>query len=211
MERKVAVLVNDKMQTSTFGDSGNIVLYTKANNQWNIEKSISYEIRDALTLNIMRKMLTDLIKSLEHCKIIVGREITGIAYNLFDKAGFDIWEIDDASPEFLDYAAENGDSKVAVEASINPEGESIAYPKEIKDGYYIINLKELQQTNSKLTSKQVLLPFLSNAVFYKLQVICSHIPPWFEKELNRLTLKAKVMKVKENEYNIIIYNKTCDE
>jgi hypothetical protein len=79
------------------------------------------------------------------------------------------------------------------------------FPMEIgSNGYYILNLKELQEHNIGITTKQVLKPFFSENKFNELIINCSHIPCWLESELERLNLNFGASKTAENEYILII-------
>jgi hypothetical protein len=47
------------------------------------------------------------------------------------------------------------------------------------------------ESSQRITSKQVLLPFLNNNNFNELEIDCSHVPHWFDKEFKRLNLKSE--------------------
>lgn len=73
-----------------------------------------------------------------------------------------------------------------------------------KGGEYYIDLRTVMEHNEKVTSKQVLLPFFHNISFTKLEVICTHVPPWFEDEFLKLNLRSEVEAISENEVRIIV-------
>jgi hypothetical protein len=76
-------------------------------------------------------------------------------------------------------------------------------------GCYRISIKDIQEKDLGVSSKQVLLPFLREGGFYSLEVICNHVPPWLEAMLINGTFTGNVVKVAENEMAVTIMKKTC--
>ena len=60
-----------------------------------------------------------------------------------------------------------------------------------EDGRYLIHLAEILRDNPALNSWQVLVPTLEGKAFKKLEIICDHIPKWFNNELRNLKLTAE--------------------
>ena len=209
-EMEIAVLFNDEMRTSTFTEAGIIKVYEKNHGTWLNKRSIPYEVSLIPNLKEIRLIFRDLLVTLGQCKIIVVKEIQGLPYNILDSSGFNIWEIDSTGTDFLDYVLENEMLQKQADTSINMEPEVSVYPTEISPGCYSINLNEIQKSNSKVTSKQAILPFISNTVFYELEVICSHIPPWFQQEFQKFNLNTEVIQLSDKEYKIIVSHKICE-
>ncbi|MEL7596804.1 MAG: Fe-only nitrogenase accessory AnfO family protein, partial [Clostridiaceae bacterium] len=61
------------------------------------------------------------------------------------------------------------------------------------------------ESNEKVTSKQILLPFFNNISFNELEIICGHIPPWFDKELKNLNLKFSTESISKDKFKVRIY------
>jgi len=59
-----------------------------------------------------------------------------------------------------------------------------------EEGHYVVHLAEILQDNPALNSWQVLVPTLEKKAFKKLEIICDHIPKWFNNELRNLKLTA---------------------
>lgn len=62
---------------------------------------------------------------------------------------------------------------------------------DMAEGRYSINLARILAENPALNSRQVLLPALEKKHFKKLEIICDHIPRWFNNELSNLKLIAE--------------------
>lgn len=81
-------------------------------------------------------------------------------------------------------------------------------PKPIKnrgDGSYYIDLRSITENNEEMTSKQVLLPFFRNTVFKELELICDHIPPWFDVEFKQLNLQFYSEPIDEIGFKVKVY------
>lgn len=61
---------------------------------------------------------------------------------------------------------------------------------DIADGCYSINLAAILEENPTLNSRQILMPALEETSFKKLEIICDHLPRWFNNELRNLKLTA---------------------
>jgi Fe-only nitrogenase accessory protein AnfO len=72
-------------------------------------------------------------------------------------------------------------------------GQSIPQPLPVGDvafGQYQFNLAEVLQKNPTLNSREVLIPFLEKRAFQKLEIICDHLPRWFEMKADQLMLQT---------------------
>lgn len=144
------------------------------------------------------------------CKVIVGREISGLPYNVLDTAGFKIFQMEGLADSFLEivHSILKQDTVLCVNDESIPET-FITPENNENDGNYIINLIDIQKNHSQVTSKQILMPILKKSQFYELEIICSHIPPWVDIELEKLGLEKDVDEINSNLYKLKIYHKTC--
>lgn len=212
MQKEIAVFLGDDGQTISIYKSGLIKVYTKEQGTWKVLKEIPFIIDETDGIKSVRKSLTTMVQDLEKCKVFVGKEVTGLSYTVLEIAGFNIWEMEGKPEEFLDFVLEKEEEEELTENSEEKVVEVMVEPiSPNKDGNYYINLNQLQNSKSGVTSKQALLPFLRNAVFYKLDIICSHLPLWLEGELERLCLKSDTEKTGANEYKVTVYSEKCKE
>jgi hypothetical protein len=106
-----------------------------------------------------------------------------------------------APAKFLDYIAANEARQRSV--ALRP-AERPAPAGTEREGCYFIDLKTLLEKDSTLTSKQVLSPFLQNADFEELEVICEHVPLWFAKEFPGLKLNATTEQLAADRCRVVI-------
>jgi len=72
------------------------------------------------------------------------------------------------------------------------------------DGYYRINLAEVLKNDPGLNSKEVLIPFMNAAAFRKLEIICDHLPRWFSREIDQLSLRTESKALDASGHGIIV-------
>lgn len=199
---EIAIYLNENDETESIFEKGKIKVFSNVNKSWKIEKEIPFNVDKKRTPIDLRRNTNSLIKDLGDCKIIVFKNISGLPYTILRNSEFIVAEADGSPFEILD--------DIVDELKVNKESLNSIEPIPMnKEGYYILDLNELQKNNNEVTSKQALLPFLQNKKFYELQVICSHIPPWFEEKLDSLNMNQKVTKNDTNNYKVIISPKTC--
>ncbi len=209
---KIAVIMDKEELASSFYEAEYIKVYCNDLNQWKCEKEITVNINKDSGVGAIRQNFSEIIKSLGTCNIIVGREISGIPYNILDKEGFSIFQLEGSPKDFLDavnelyysYKSPDSHSGETFDNSMQPiQSDTL--------GGYRINLIELQLSQPSVSSKKLLLPFLHNTPFSRLEVVCSHVPPWFDTELPHLGLESSVEQLSGNKFIATIYHKTCNE
>lgn len=99
---KIGVFLDTNSITSTLENAESIQIYRKDHQNWIAEKTISVNLARRRNLSSLRKAISNMIIEMSDCKVIVARSLTGIAYNLFDRQGFHIWEFDGKPAAFLE-------------------------------------------------------------------------------------------------------------
>lgn len=160
-------------------------------------------------LTNIRKYMKTVLDFLGECRTLAGLSVTGLLYFELEKAGFTIWEMA-GSPTYV------MDNILAAEANAKAEvnfanGINIVVPKPepqmISPGCYSISLRDIQNCNGMVTSKQILFPLLKNMDFQSLEIICTHIPPWLEQQILTGQLSGHVNKVNHQETRVTINGK----
>lgn len=208
MNRKIGVLLGPEGKTISVNEPGVIQIYEKAGEQWEIRDQVVFDMDQKLGLNGVREKVTQTAEGLEDCKVLVAKEITGLSYSILDRMDFHLWEMEGSPEEFLDYIEIHEIQAVYDEGTKAEEKNPLSFFEMGEYGCYQIDLKQLQE-HHELTSKQVLLPFLNATRFNELRIVCSHMPPWFEKELPGRQLRAEVYQKAHGECEVILYPKGC--
>ncbi len=207
MLKSIAVIVNDEQELSPFEKGSFINIYNKNNTQWQLFKEVRYYINTNMSLSDLRENIKSLIMELEDCKIIIGKVMSGLAYNIFDRNGFAIFEAKDITSSVLDDIY-NEVSSLKAEAA-NSKQITLSPVQTEENGVFYINLIELQTKHPEISSKKALKPFLETTPFYRLEVICSHVPPWFDIILPELNLIYSIEENGDNKYKVSILNNVC--
>lgn len=205
MLTEIAVLLSKDGQTIEMGQPGKVVVYHKECGAWKRHKEEIYDIGQT-SLTQIRKKTKELMMFLEDCKVFVAKSVTGVYYYELEKAGINVWEFAGRPEEFLEYIKAQEEKAVSKENAAPP---ALPMPTETSEGRYFISIKEIQENNTGITSKQVLLPFLRHSTFYSLEVLCSHVPPWLEAELLSGKLECEVIKINNKEIKVVIMRACC--
>lgn len=207
MNKQIAVLVNDSGKITSFLESGVVNIYVKENESWNIKDKIIFDTDSISDINLLRSNITKLAEHLGECKIFVAERVAGIPYNILEKFGINSWEINGDPYKCLDYVLEKEqeeEKRILIEAN-KPKHDSEKWIlKDDESCNYSLDLVEMQNKSPNVTTKQVLLPFFKNTAFSKLTIDCSHIPKWFEGEIDRFNLKFNVQKLGINKFKVIV-------
>lgn len=213
MKDEIALYVNNNGEITDFNEYGFIKIFFKDKNKWIIKKEMSFEFSGAYEKRNIGSCTRKISEILEKCKILVAKEIPDSIYMILNNLEVSTWKLEGEQYEILEYVMEREKEEAEEIKVINDleitNQEARFLPKEIGcSGYFTLNLKELQEHNIGITTKQILKPFFIENSFNELIVICSHIPCWFEEELNRLNLNFDVSKTGENDYIVIINHNT---
>jgi hypothetical protein len=122
--------------------------------------------------------------------------------------GFDIFEADALSDQLLeqiDLELKADTAKIADTAANTPTSPVLTST----DGVYYLNLIELQEKHPEISSKKALQGFMETALFYRLEVVCSHIPPWFDVFLPQKRMTYTVEELDKNRLKVSIFKKVC--
>ncbi|GEM_PF-543250 len=203
MNMKIAAFIGEDGKTISLNQSGTTKVYLKEKEEWKIINEIAFESNDLMSSDIIRDNVKIMASAIGDCKVFVARGVKGIPYTVLDGMGFNIWKVEGIPEDFLDLVV-----KGEEEEKLNKEKpEIIPTPiKSGKEGNYFIDMKTEMQNNSNLTTKQILLPFIHKTTFNELEIICRHVPHWFEGEFNKLNLKSEIENINEGTVKVKVYS-----
>jgi Fe-only nitrogenase accessory protein AnfO len=143
-----------------------------------------------------RKAVADAVKMLDDVKVVVAAEISGVAFSIFEAAGFEIFTAQAESMDILN-SVKNEMEEVAKGLRNQSKSADIQLylQRGMNRGDYFLNLLVMLAENPQLTTKSVLLPYLHDGDFERLDVVCGHIPPWFDQEFGALGLQYEIVNV----------------
>jgi len=189
-------------------EQGRIVVYRRHLDTWRELREKPFFIDKTGGIKELRQKMREVLEFLNDCNIFAALSVVGVPYYELEKAQCRVWEFEGSPPEFLDHILETEEAVLKQSAAGENNNTPLA-PTETSAGCYHISLKEIQTNNSKVTSKQAILPFLRKGAFYSLEILCKHVPPWLEAEILQGNLVGKSERTGENEVRVIITKKCC--
>jgi len=184
---KIAVVENDNQKTSSIFEPGFIATYEEDGGEWKVLNRFENKVCDAKGIAAVRIAVADTVKQLGDVKILVASEIPGIAFGVFQASGFDIFLVENSVLDVLD-SVKKEMLEVIEKRQEKPCKFDIMQFLEpgMNKGDFSLNMEEILLKNPDLTSKKILIPYLKNGGFNRLDIICSHIPKWFYTDLGIL-------------------------
>lgn len=195
---EIAVFINEKDVISSFEEAKYIKIFAKEGT-WKAKKEILIDKTSKENgINEIRKEYRNLIEKMDGCKIIVVTKAFGIPYSVFYVEDFSVWELEGNPLEFLDEIIKKENEQEQIEEREVETG------KKLGDGYYLIDLQQLELTNPEISSKKAIIPYLQKEEVEKIQVHCCHIPPWLVNKKNNGEIELEVNEIARNDYKVII-------
>lgn len=205
---EIAVLVNPDGNAAALQQGGCLQIYKKSCPTWELSRSMSFTLSKAQGLTEIRDYIQMVLDFLGDCRVLAAGSISGLLYFELEKAGCTTWEIEGDPADFLDIMAQ-AESKDPEINSAPPASTVLSppEPREVSPGCYSISLQEIQNCSGKITSKQVLVPLLKKMDFNRLDIICSHVPPWLEQQILTGQLKGHIDITSTREMKVTISGK----
>ncbi|MEL7655116.1 MAG: Fe-only nitrogenase accessory AnfO family protein [Bacillota bacterium] len=210
MYDKIAVLLDENNQLTSLELSQKTLLYHETINSWEPLREINWQLAAESDIAKIRNNIQILIEQLGDCRIMVSRKLSGVPYHIFNKMEFHIFEADGVASQklFRDIIQEIK----GVSEKVRPLDSIAQVPVSPQnDGTYYLNLIELQRAFPEVTSKQALKQFLEETPFNKLELICSHMPPWIETVAAVKNFDWKIEKLDELSCKAVISVKDRSE
>jgi Fe-only nitrogenase accessory protein AnfO len=191
---KIAVVENEDQKASSIFELGFIAIYEEDCGEWKVLNRFENKVCNAKGMAAVRTAVADTIKQLGDVKIIVASEIPGIASGTFQAAGFDIFLGENSVLNVLDSIKKEMLEAIEERQKEPPKFDIMQFLEPgVSKGDFSINIEEIMFKNPDLTSKKILIPYLKNGEFNRLDVICSHIPKWFVMDIGALGFEYEIV------------------
>lgn len=199
---EIGVFLGEKDIISSFEEAKYIKIFVKDKYKWKVEKVILINRTNGERgINEIRSEYQNLAEEFGECKIIIVNKAFGIPYSVFYMKDFSVWEFE-GNP--LDYLDEIIEREMEQEELSNKK---VEVAKQLGEGYYFIDLQELELTNPEISSKKAINPYLENDKVEKIEISCCHVPPWLVNKEKNGDINLQVNKIGRNDYKVTIYKK----
>lgn len=183
-----------------------VLLFFHEQEGWVLQDEIPWRIQPG-TPDDIRDQVRSLILELGKCRIVVGAEISGLIYHVFDRMGFDIFQTEAVDDVLFDSILEDIS---ATRAEQKAEEVATGPVRVDNQGRWYLDLVGLQERHPEISSKKVLREFFqTNRTFYELTVRCTHVPPWLEPELLSLRLVCRAETGEDGTLQAVITRGVC--
>lgn len=203
----IAVLTRDSIPCPAEASTATL-LFIRTEEGWTLAEEIPWHLHPDSASGV-RDQVRSLVLELGDCRIVVAQQISGLAYHVFDRMGFQIFEANAVSDGLFDSIL----SEVDAAEREQSEAEDITGPVPTDEtGRWFLDLIALQEKHPEISSKRALRDFLrQNRNLYELTLICSHLPPWLEGELSALRLGYRTETFDGDRLHITISRMLCKE
>lgn len=190
---KVAVLVNEEGRAADPQGPGLLRVYERDGENWVASRQMSYSCRGCSSMAALRTYLATVNDWLGDCRVLAARPGNGYIRVTFGNLGVALWSVRGTPEQFVeqivDFYADSA-AKPAGGAAEDPVAPIEPDPE--RAGHYRVDLRQAMAQKGVHNSRRVLLPFLREASFERLDIICDHVPRWFEYELPGLGMGSTV-------------------
>ena len=182
MAREIGAFVDETGRAAALSQPCSLRIFRRDRGQWRLDRSASLNLADASGLADLRRRMVEIIAVFGECKTAMAAAFQGAALHELEKAGIELWEVDGDPAALLDTILFE-EEKAAQQAD---KSTALPFPvlENLGEGRYSLSIAEVQRSSGGLTSKQVLLPILQQGSFRELAIMCTHVPPWLEAEVN---------------------------
>jgi Fe-only nitrogenase accessory protein AnfO len=204
MAREIAVFIDNQGRTGSLGQPGRVRVYRRWRKTWTEAREREFSLEAAGGLKGLRRQMAELLAFLGDCRIFVAASLSGVPYYELEKAGFNLWEESGEPHTYLEAVWAREEIERTAPKQAPAAAAVLPAPVETAPGHYFVSLREIQAKNAGITSKQILQPFLRKGTFGLLEVVCDHLPPWLELDLQAGGFTWTSEKISERETKIII-------
>ncbi len=209
MQKAIAVILDDNERITVMNNAKKISVFYKTEQKWLLrEELILPELFNGSLTEIRRGLeavVKEIRKEIRDCKLIVGKSITGLVFQVFNSAGFIISETDVFDMAILDNLYSDILKEIDAFQAEQKADKIPAAPVETEiKGNYFFDFNLLKSSDLPYTSKSTILPFLNSTSINRLEIICDHVMPWFEDEMKKRKLNFTVTMIKEGKCRVIV-------
>lgn len=218
---KVAAYLDRQGEMVSLYTPGSLCLYEyreiDGHGSWRSLREIAFAVDPTMRLPAVKAAVHAAVAELDDCKVLLSGDTRGMIYTVFqEELGFRTWQsagpllqqLDSVRARELELQAKKRFEIVAL--SNVPAPLLIGDPRQ---GVFWIDLKEALNHESGSTSRQILIPFLQQGRFHKLEILCDHLPKWLSWELERLDLSAEseMIDATGNGLRVTVYSRNTPE
>ncbi len=203
---KIAIHVDISGRPVSLYEDGVIHLYQGTGESWSKTGEFAFALPQSLSIARLRALVEETAAGLKDCRTLISGDRNGYVYALLGEMGFSCWTSEGSIEEQL-LLVERKSQELAASACVSSAcasggcgggrkplscGPDVAAPppENLGGGKLRVDVAAVMRTIPGLNSRQILLPVIEGGGFSELEVICDHLPRWFEGKIDELGLAA---------------------
>lgn len=192
---KIAVFTDEKREMTGFYNCSKIIKYEQTKEGIIKTDEIAYPSIQITNANEIRAQIKQLLSFLEKSTILVFHDIAGMAYSVFDRAGYLIFTVSDYEISTLENIVQ--DVRLEIQEQEKERTRCLKVPVEKNEnGIYYFDLSSALAEDPETSSKKLLQEFFRTVPFVELHLKCDHIPKWIEQD-KKFEIKTQIIEEKE--------------
>ncbi len=189
MDEKIGIMMDSCGQITSLKGNGIIKVFRKEGEHWIGVQEIAYRIEGGLELPEIQEELRAIVQDLGDCRILISSKIHCIPGAILEGLGMILWEATGKPDHYFDRISAEI-AKMAGKSITKTVQTPVARDNQ---GHYFLDLRQSleDQGQEHIPSQKILKPFFQNVFFEELEILCDHVPCWFEQELSGLELQTE--------------------
>jgi len=201
---KIAVFLRESREILPFYSFGVVEIYSDEGGYWECINEIPFDMERQYDLPDTQKRISLLTLEFEDCNLLVVDNIKGLPKALLQEKGIGIWKFSGIFlPELLDFVSKELKKTLRAQAQVKKVVRPILVGDK-RDAEYEINLAQELKNDRSSNSLDILIPFIKETNFKKLNITCEHLPKWFDRAMESFELKSFVDQDKEGLLYVIV-------
>lgn len=190
---KIAALLDRFGRAATPSAGGTLYIYERQGSNWVTSERVTFSTVEHLSMQELRRYLAEVSGWLGDCKVVAARASHGYYRVAFGSLGVALWAVRGVPQDFIEQIEGFYAHADAAAQQTEPAPPPAAIePIPGRAGHYRLDLREAMAVKGAHNSRRVLLPFFRDTSFVRLEMVCDHVPRWFDSELPELGLRATV-------------------
>ena len=189
---KIAACVDRQGQPLSPLEPGVLRLFAHEDGAWRHLSDTAFDGISARSIAEITRQAEQLGSLLDGAEALLVRDVKGIAVTLLQNLGLRLWRLDGPPEAALDAVRRELEAAARELEAAARELEAAArerpdparfFASGATEGEYRIDLAAVLASDASLNSQLVLVPFLQQIPFNRLEVVCDHPPRWLDKQL----------------------------
>lgn len=206
---KIAIHLDVADRPLSLYEEGVIRLYEESAGHWRTVDAFAFALPDGASIPQVRGLAAAMVARLGDCRTLISGGRYGYIYSLLgQEMGLSCWISEGSIAEQLSMVAQKSRELAAAAPACVSSGCASANcgngrgalscgtdivpppPEDLGGGKLRVDVAAVMRTVPGLNARQILLPIIEGGTFSELEVICGHLPRWFEGKIGELGFSA---------------------